>query len=166
MNITEILNALPNLTSEELTKLDDSLKFYLTHSKKEFHSEEALLYDSINNKVKSITENDLYFNIFKKSKIGYKQLGECLITLDNFIKILTKSLTITRFTKKQIYNLYAEIITEYLIKYRIPVSINSILNCHEKFLSLLDKKYPGYLESGLLYLVFCENIEEEVKKIK
>ena len=165
MNIDEIINILPMLSQEELKKVDDTVKFFLKSVKKEDVSEEILLYDSINIKVKEITENNLFFNVFKKSKIGYKQLGECLKTLDNFIKILQKNINITRFTRKQIYNLYVEIIAEYLIKYRIPISINSILNCHEKFLPLLDKKYPGYLESGLLYLVFSENIEKEIEKI-
>ena len=159
MNIDEIINILPTLSQEDLKKIEDTIKFYLKSTKKEVHSEEVLLYDSINNKVKVITENDLFFNVFKKSKIGYKQLGECLKTLDNFITIINKNIKVTRLLRKQIYNLYVEIIVEYLLKYRIPVSINSILNCHEKFLSLLDKKYPGYLEGGILYLVFSDNIK-------
>ena len=166
MNVIKILELLPILSQEDLKKIEDTLKFYQKSIKKESHLEESLLYDSINTKVKVITENDLFFNVFKKSKIGYKQLGECLKTLDNFIIILQKNINITRFTRKQIYNLYVEIIVEYLIKYRISISINSILNCHEKFLSLLDKKYPGYLENGLLYLIFSENIGNEIKKIK
>ena len=166
MNIDKIINILPTLSQEELKKIGDSIKFYLKSGKKETHPEEILLYDSINNKVKEITENYLFFNVFKKSKIGYKQLDECLKTLDNFITLINKNTKVTRLLRKQIYNLYVEIIVEYLVKYRIPISINSVLNCHEKFLSLLDKKYPGYLESGLLYLIFSENVDKDIKKIK
>ena len=85
--------------------------------------------------------------------------------MDNFITLINKNTKVTRLLRKQIYNLYVEIIVEYLVKYRIPISINSILNCHEKFLSLLDKKYPGYLESGLLYLIFSENVDNDFKKL-
>ncbi|HBD94517.1 MAG TPA: hypothetical protein DC057_10150 [Spirochaetia bacterium] len=165
MNITEILDILPKLNGEEFKKLEDALKFYLVHSKKETQSEEILLYDSINTKIKGLTGHELFFGVFKKSKIGYKQLGECLITLNNFINLLGKHIKVTKLTRKQVYNLYTEIITEYLIKYRIPVSVNSVLNCHEKFLSLLDKKYPGYMENGLLYLVFCEDVMKEIIKL-
>ena len=166
MNIDEIINMLPMLSQEELKKVDDTIKFYLKSIKKETHPEEVLLYDSINKKVREITEGDLFFNVFKKSKIGYKQLLECLKTLDNFIMVLQKTISITRFARKQMYNLYVEVIVEYLIKCRIPISINSILNCHEKFLSLLDKKYPGYLESGMLYLIFCNDLSTEIKNLK
>lgn len=162
MNIDSILRCLPNLSQDELKKLDNNIKFYLKYSIVKGSNYETLLYESINSKVNELTGDNLFFAVFKKSKIGYKQLGVCVNTLENFVTIIDKNIKVTRLRRKQLYNLYVNVIIEYLIKYNIPISINSILNCHEKFIALLDKKYPGYIETGLLYLLFSDSIVEEI----
>lgn len=165
MNIDDIIKLLPNLSQDELKKLDHNIKFYLKYSIVEGSKYESLLYDSINSKVLEITGANLFFAVFKKSKIGYKQLGACVNTIENFVDILSKKIKVTRLKRKQLYNLYVDVIVEYLINYNIPISVNSILNCHEKFTAFVDKKYPGYIAAGLLYLLFSDNISNEINTL-
>lgn len=165
MNIDDIVKNLPNLSQDELKKLDHNIKFYLKYSIVEGSKYESLLYDSVNSKVTELTGANIFFAVFKKSKIGYKQLGAVVSTIENFVVILSKKIKVTRLKRKQLYNLYVDVIVEYLIKYNIPVSVNSVLNCHEKFTALLDKKYPGYLENGLLYLLFSDNMSNEINAL-
>lgn len=46
-----------------------------------------------------------------------------------------------------IYQLYAKLMAEYLIEINAPISINSMLNTHRRFPGVLNRAFPGYLQS-------------------
>lgn len=65
------------------------------------------------------------------------------------------------------YNLACELTCDYLSNINVPINLPTIINCYEKFPSLIQKAFPGYIESGLLHIVLQakeQEIDEEMLK--
>lgn len=74
---------------------------------------------------------------------------------------------LNRPEKLTMYSLASELTCDYLSKLNVPISLTTIINCYEKFPSLVQKAFPGYIESGLLNIVLKskeQDIDEDMLK--
>jgi len=53
---------------------------------------------------------------------------------------------------------YSELVIDYLLEIKVPVSTKSFFNMSSKFAGLLDRAFPGYVESGLLSTILTANM--------
>ena len=47
------------------------------------------------------------------------------------------------------YRMYAKLVARYLTERQVPVTIKTLVQNYDKFSSLIDRAYPGYLDSGI-----------------
>lgn len=52
-----------------------------------------------------------------------------------------------------VYHLYAQLVVAYLKDCRVPISAKAVLQHQDKFIGLVDRAYPGYVEGGLMRLI-------------
>lgn len=58
-------------------------------------------------------------------------------------------------SQSKFYVLYCEVIGEYIINNtEAPLSLKTMVNMIDSFPGILDRAFPGYVNSGLLHLVF------------
>ena len=74
---------------------------------------------------------------------------------------------LSRPEKLTMYSLACELTCDYLNKINVPINLKTIVNCYERFPSLIQAAFPGYIESGLLHIVLKskeQDIDEDMLK--
>lgn len=157
-NLETIKGLLTLLDTEELKSLEQTILGILNYSKsKTFIEDEDLnvFYIILNRNF-----NNMYpvLNILKKSNNKlYKKTNDSVIYLNTLIKKIlelhNKKTGIPVLYNKKLklifYGLFISIMEDWLCKRNISISMRSLIYNHDKFNSLLNKQFPGYIKSGM-----------------
>ena len=68
----------------------------------------------------------------------------------------------TRLKKRNLYAMLAMLVSSYLNDIGVPITLKTLLNSFHKFPSLVDKAFPGYVESGLIHMVLARSRETKI----
>jgi len=162
---TEIDKRLTKMSRDDLLELKKKIEMLLMLSSEhdkdlKSDSDISLLYRSLIVKISSVTGQSMpSLHILKaKNEKQYKRIRELKSILNTWLwEIL--GYEPGRMQKVQLYILYARMVTKYLQDIAgAPVNLNSLLNCKDKFPSIFENHYPGYLECDLGKVIF-ENKE-------
>ncbi len=52
-----------------------------------------------------------------------------------------------------VFNLYARLVIAYLQECKVPTSLKTVLQHSDKFIGLVERAFPGYVEAGLISVV-------------
>ncbi len=162
---TEIEKRLIKMSRDDLLELKKKIDLFLmlsSENDKDLKSDSdiALLYRSLTVKIASVTGQSIpSLHILKaKNEKQYKRIRELKTVLNTWLwEILDYEPG--RMQKVQLYIIYARMVVKYLQEIpNAPISLTSLLNCKDKFPSIFERHYPGYLECGLGKVIF-ENKE-------
>lgn len=70
---------------------------------------------------------------------------------------------LNRPEKLTMYSLASELTCDYLNRIGVPINLKTIINCYERFPSLIQSAFPGYIESGLLHIILNSK-EQDIDK--
>lgn len=162
LDLTNIDGVLSSCTIQELQAIKVELTLVLNkvqvllakENSKIQETDEELFYNCLVSKCKEkLGGYFISFNIYR-NRGNYYKLQEALHSVNTFLSTwYLKGNIGTKEEKVQIYKLYADLLFSYAKEINIPIIVNSLVNCYERFPSLLNKAYPGYVESGLLGLI-------------
>lgn len=151
----KVISALPLLTASErkavysvLRKLDSSLEQkQVRHTTQELYRWSPLAYSVLADEIRARRGNppkELHY--LPRALIS--KVDDLASQLDiDLYKLVGKSIGQTDRVKW--YRLYAKLVARYLSDREVPVTIKTLVQNHDKFPSLIDKAYPGYLDSGI-----------------
>lgn len=82
----------------------------------------------------------------KKSPQSYKKL----VAVTHFINEYMAHIGWGEHDRKNTYQLYVKLVALYIDERGFSVNLSTFLNLHEKFPTLLDDAFPGYIPSGAI----------------
>jgi hypothetical protein len=153
-DIAKIKLILPNLSLKELDDVLLSAKMWREKKVKGVvDTTEQLLYESIIEQLGiKLSEKFLNFFIFRtKRPSDYALLVETVEWANPWIKINFPNSKST--DKRRIFVFITELVIEHVEQSPAPLGLTSVLRQFKNITGLLEKAYPGYLESGLLHLI-------------
>lgn len=151
-NIDTILKIVPNLTIQEIEKVQACLAFFIdkTTKTKETDTEEVSFYMAMSYAIKRQTKACYYnFNRFKTSPL-YKRFHEDFqhTVYPYVMEASTKQSKVSRI---RMYNICCGTIIEYLKRGHISVNLTTTINNMSNIPGLMDQAFPGYARMGLLH---------------
>lgn len=156
------MKKLPKMSNEELkilrkgiVELNGKIDFLLRDVELDSSQiYQELLYDAIITKLYDVNKMPKTpFGIFKKRTQTYKKLIEVKKYLNEYLFELRKTV-VDRDHAQRLYHLFAKLLIEDMKKGNIPISIVTVLNCHDRFPGLLSKAFPDYIENNLVNAIF------------
>lgn len=156
----KLLELIPTLPQDQLKGLKSKIEFCLQQesipTKKQLGKVgDNLLLDTIIVGIKKHLKG-FYFQSDNKTKARANEIQDCL---DNYLCELLQdesSKKIFKVFRKKFYSIYVDLIINDLLSWdkAPPLNIQIVLSWYSKFAGLLDKAFPGYIESGLIKLIF------------
>jgi len=149
-SMASILLLLPKLNQTEIIALEKALSTFKRQGDNVWL--EADLYDRFNLKLKSALPP---FGIFKKTT-GYAKWASGIVSVKQLLvslKVGTSGVSYLKMLDMLVFSTLT-----YLDKLEIPVGIKTISQVFERIEQVIDDQFPGYLESGLLYLMIKEQL--------
>lgn len=81
-------------------------------------------------------------------------LNAAYIFVEDYLQRIKGSVVIDRPRRLWYYQLFARLLITRLKAAEAPVTLRLVLQSAEKFPTALDRAFPGYVESGLLFMIF------------
>ncbi len=150
-----VVSSLPSLTSTErkavysiLRKLDSSLsKKEVQKITQELYRWSPLVYDVLVAVGGPQGAPPKHLHILPRSIIN--KIDDLSRQLDiDLSGLVGQSICLTDRTAW--YRMYASLVSKYLVERQVPITIKTLVQNYDKFSSLIDQAYPGYLDSGIL----------------
>lgn len=162
-NLEIIKDLLILLNTDDLKSLAEIINSILNFKKeKDIENKDIyIFYRMLNN---NFNNNYPPLQILKNSKSKlYKKIDTTFNMLNSLItQILVlhnKKTKISILPNKKfnilMYGLYIDIISKWLDDLEIPISLKTVINNSDKFQSLLNKEFPGYIKAGMFVPFVC-----------
>lgn len=152
-NLDQIKLLLQQCTFEELNDVLINVKYLSNTKGVQFtKSEDVLLHIAISEvlfqrlKVEPV---ELYI-LESQNSATYKKLMKVAKDLDYWVDDIFKNTDLTRIKRRMLFSLLTGIVADSIETSEYPLSLTSLLNFFNNLPGIVDKKFPGYLESGLL----------------
>ncbi len=157
-NVSQIHSALTKLTPEELA----AVKAACTH----LGASGSVSNSPTSNKSTDLDENfQIYYSVLEELMLnqGYKiqgwvaadrskKLVKGWMHLEEYMSVAFKK----RWTKRRrlkFYKIAIQIVIDYLIELEIPVTANTYSRHMQNCAGLINRQFPGYIESGITDLI-------------
>ena len=157
MNHKTILKTLPSLSKRELEEIETNIHFLLKMDKAEFLRDDNLaqFYSSLTKGIDKVLGTEsvpFHFYLKKNNSNKISKLKDTETFITSYFNTLSskENIKVTCIQTITFYDLYTSISLNYLQKYNIPVSIDTLCNIVNKFPSLLNEVFPMYVQSALL----------------
>lgn len=156
--VQQIKLLLPGLSSKDLKQVEMLAQQYrMLGGFKNPKTEDNLFYTAVARTISTKLKigYPIYDVFIKQQPDNFKKLREVVLELDEWIEIHFPK--VQRAKKYKLYVLFTEIVVEYIEEGPVPLSLPSTLNTFSKLPSLVDKKFPGYLQSNLFYMLLTSD---------
>lgn len=141
---------LKNLTQSELKEVIEEASFLLAVHNNVSGNQEIFYY-VISLYLKKFSITSPPFGTIKK-QLFYKKFLSVSDSVDSFIDKNFKK--VTRVERSKLYNFFVRIIVSHIQNNtELSLSLKVVLNYFSYLPQLIDKSFPGYIESGLLSLI-------------
>jgi len=159
-----MLPDITKLTDRELKELNARLDLLLSTKSVKY---DLTLWDELFYRViESILETELHQKIpslvllkKKKTKHIYKLVKDTREYIDTWAKSVIKR-RITRPEIIKIYKMYVDLVVQYLIDCKVPISLRTILLQHDKFPGIFDRAFPGYIVTNNFLLILNSKYQD------
>jgi mRNA-degrading endonuclease RelE of RelBE toxin-antitoxin system len=150
---------LTSMSAKELRHLKAKVDFLLTNSTEEIDDNNyQFFYTLLTKKLHDILRTKYQpYPIFKKQKLQYKKLVEVVDYLDEFLESMFEKPK--RIYYRKLYRMYINQVIGNIQDSPLPLEVSVILNYKNKFAAILDNNFPGYLENGMLKVIFQRNLK-------
>jgi len=149
--VKKLIADLNKLTNKELLEIRKRIDYKLQQPLKD-SSDEELFYSILTGFLKvMVVVSTPPYTIFKKN-IAHKKFSECVISINLYIS-QTLGDNVKRVQKMQVYRLFCELITNELKELKVVVCLKSIIGIYDRFPGLVEKHFPGYIESNLFHII-------------
>ena len=146
------------MSIRELKQIKAKVDFLLSNSLDDVNDYNYIVfYELLTDKLQTALRTEYQpYPVFRKQKTHYKKLVELVDYLDELL------LTIFKAPKKlyyrKIYRIYIALVMDVIQQASLPLELPVILNFKSKFPAVLDNAFPGYLENGLIRVIFSKKI--------
>lgn len=149
-----------NMSRKELTEIKAKVDFWLEqdsnkHDYKNSSYVELFMSSLTDCFLKRLIKRPPPISAIKASRTGaisLTKLNKAISSLNNWSSIALGH-NPSRIEKYKIYTLVCELTCDFLQGANIPLSFKTVVNSYEKFPSLLNQAFPGYIESGLFKVI-------------
>lgn len=150
----QVREMLPNLEASELDETIKLCKFFKSQKRAVDRGVlvEEMFYDEIQKiLVKNLRTEPIPFHVMKvRNPKLYTKFMDSTEYLNSYFKRALEPDTCTIPRKKKLFRIFCDLIVKEIKKRGYELSFRTMLNLTEEFPSLLDKAYPGYVQSGVL----------------
>lgn len=152
----------PNLTEmsiKELKQLKAKVNFLIENSDEDVDDYGyQIFYELLTNKLhKMLRATHQPYPVFKKQRTHHKKLVAVVDYLDELLQsIFAKP---KKLWYRKIYRLYINLVIGDIQDSPITLALPTVLNYKDRFPAILDDSFPGYLENGLIKVVFQKELK-------
>jgi hypothetical protein len=156
MAIKEIIAQLPTLSKEELQTVKSLAEHLIgngtTLSEEDtIDSELYLFYTQISHRMEEKGISTLPWPVLIRRPI-FREFKKKFGTTKTYTLRYLGNLS--RLQRQRLYNIYASIIVDWIDHQpKIPLRTTTVIRAVDYVPSLMNKSFPGYVESGLLHLI-------------
>lgn len=171
-NLEKIEKLITLLEKEELVLLGKKIQYLMTTKKRKCSPvDEDAFYSIIGNELKKkIRYKAPPLPVFKKTN-DYKLFSQVFVDTLDYMEEVFKREKLTRPKKLHFYLVATKIVLRDCEGSPVPLSMRSMLTAYKLLPGLIERSFPGYVQSGLLPMILKQKYMnkkplEEVKNEK
>jgi len=151
--VDQIKEWLPSLSVNDLKQVEMmAIRIRLLKGRDDSITEEELFYATLaevlefklNTRIKS-------FGLYKKDRAKYARLQETVLSVNDWASQHFTNLS--RINKRRVYALAIDVVVEWVEEGPVPLSPQTVLNNFSYLPGIIDKKFPGYMQNGLMHMI-------------